>query len=232
LQIETLLAELRGTPEYPSQDMLSVLIKKVFGSVPSLSAVFAAAELQGMLAPGTGRPLAVYEAIRKLILDGRDDVAANKEFGPKHQKKEEERKAAAAAAAAEDHGGGGAKAKGKAKSKADPKGKAKAKAKGDSKGKDSKGHHPDAPTCSYCKKVGHTAETCWYNPDSPVFRGPKTGSPSRSGAAADAYVAHTGAASSSTTVAGSPAGQGCVSARIGRHVLHELGHTACPWFAA
>jgi hypothetical protein len=97
LQIETLLSELRGTQEFPTLDMLCVIIKKTFSCVPSLAALFAAADLQGWLRPGTGAPMRVLEAIRKFVLDGRDELVSAKEFQNKDLKKDDKNKAMAAA---------------------------------------------------------------------------------------------------------------------------------------
>ena len=99
LQIDTLLSELRGSMEYPSVDMLCVIVRKTFSQVQALSALFAAADLQGWLQAGSGRPLNVLEAIRKIILDGRDDVKALKDFRPIKDNDKANAMAAALAAA-------------------------------------------------------------------------------------------------------------------------------------
>ena len=99
LLIDTLLSELRGSPEYPSVDMLCVIVRKTFAQVQALSALFAAADHQGWLQAGAGRPLNVLEAIRKIILDGRGDLTARTDFRPNKDKAKAMAASLAAAAA-------------------------------------------------------------------------------------------------------------------------------------
>lgn len=61
---------------------MAIILKRVLGPVQWLSAVFAAAELQGMLSPGTAEPSCVLDAIRRQILEGPDGQAAVKDFAP------------------------------------------------------------------------------------------------------------------------------------------------------
>ena len=139
-----------------------------------MSALFAAADLQGWLQPGSGRPLNVLEAIRKIILDGRDDVIALKDF---HPRKDEKPKGMAASLA-------DAKGKAKGKTKGKDKGKDQAAGKEKDKAKDkTKGKGADAElACTFCAKPGHDAGHCWFNPQAPGYRGPKQ--PPKGGAAA------------------------------------------------
>jgi hypothetical protein len=183
LQLETLLAELRGTSQEPTVEFLNMVVKTTFEKVPSLAALFAAVDLQGLLSPGLGQPLKVLSAIRKSILDERDQTMMSREFVPpkggnKKKKDESEVDGHAAPAA-------------KAQAKADPKGKGKGKGKGKDKGKDagkSKGKRDEYDpaggsemssqikvnvSCSWCSRPGHEKERCWYNPKSSTYKGPK-----------------------------------------------------------
>jgi len=194
LQIDTLLSELRGSSEFPTNDMLCVVIRKAFSQVALLSALFAAADLQGWLQAGVGRPLNVLEAIRKIILDGRDEATSSKDFAPKQSDKQTDKHKGMAADASSAKGKGKDKIagennnKGKDKStgkdnnnnkdKNTDKGKANLK----DSGKDNNNTDPATKTCSFCGKTGHELSQCWFDPKSSNYRGPKSSSGSGSSA--------------------------------------------------
>ena len=134
LQLETLLAELRGTPQEPTPEFFATVVKSTFGGVPELGALFAAAELHGLLSPGTAQPSKVLAAIRKSILDERDRISLAKEFVPPRGPKKK-------GSSADDKLDGIA-APGKGKGKDKDKG-SKDKGKG-GKGKSGKGGKPQA----------------------------------------------------------------------------------------
>jgi len=194
LQVETLLAELRGTCADPGPDLLAGIVRHVFGNVPALASIFAVADLHGMLRPDVGRPMQVLASIRRLVQETRDQQLLQRAFVPIGSKE----KLPAAPAVAPTRNAAAAAPAPQTKGKAAPTPKAVTKSKG--KGKSSTGaastNHGQAPlrrgngdasACAFCSRPGHGADACWYNPASPQYRGPRSeGSNSRGSAAAAA----------------------------------------------
>ena len=233
LQMETLMAELRGTDTDLSPDFLASIIRHVFGGVNSLSSVFAVADMHGLLKSGTAQPLLVLTAIRKTVLDARDEAMVKREFKPATEAAAKAAaaaaKAASAAAAAaaagtakgDGRGGGGGKGKGK-------KGDGKGDGKGDVKGarrerKPRVPSEPGATPCPVCQKPGHTKEACWFNPESPNYKGPRAES-------ASAEAGHPTAASSTSrpTGAAAPATPEGVAASFFATLAKQLDGKALP----
>ena len=77
LKLEQLHAEIRGTSEQPTDDMMATLVRSLFGHVQQLSAVFATADLYDLLRPG-GDVSRVISAIKAQIHRMRDELAINR----------------------------------------------------------------------------------------------------------------------------------------------------------
>merc|ERR1712194_663474 len=72
-RFDALLAEVRGSPEEPMTGMLATLIRTLFGRVPSLAAIFATADLYGLLSED-GDIMKVMRAIRAQVNQARDEA--------------------------------------------------------------------------------------------------------------------------------------------------------------
>ena len=77
LKFGQLHAEIRGTSEQPTDDMMATLVRSLFGHVQQLSAVFATADLYYLLRPG-GDVSRVISAIKAQIHRMRDETAISR----------------------------------------------------------------------------------------------------------------------------------------------------------